>query len=151
MAVSSDVSHLWESHSAADLDQLRVWWYFLTGASEYWREGLLSSVGGHDSQVNAATFRNSDHLFRSLVGLRNLIWAVKLWITWSKYRFHCCVSPSITCEGDLLPLIGQIWSGVFMQWASVAVSNDVLSFESLKCSLIYFTQCFSYSVGFLLL
>lgn len=96
VAVSSDVSHLWESHSAADLDQLRVWWYFLTGASEYWREGLLSSVGGHDSQVNAATFWNSDHLFRSLVGLRNLIWAVKLWITWSKYRFHCCVSPSIT-------------------------------------------------------
>lgn len=154
---------------AEGLAQFKVWWCFcqvqvntatVLSMNVCWAGYLQpTEVALVPSQCHISLWK-SGNLFRSLIGLRVLILAIRPWKGWPEYKAMLILLLCLQCylsrhrfPEQQWPPTDQVWSKVFMQLASVAKSNNALSFESLKCLLIYFAQCqfFSYSVGFFII
>ena len=108
-------------HGAEGLDQFRFWWWFLAGASEYWHGTInfaelgtqnLSRWSWYPDECFVSFWKSSD-LFRSLIGLRKLILATKLWITWPKYKpLHVLV----LCLTREQPVKEQVFRLMYCHW-----------------------------------
>lgn len=140
---------------AEGLVQFRVWWWFcqvqvntatFLSMNICWAKYLQPiEVALVPSECNISLWK-SDNLFRSLTGLRVQILTIRSWKGWLEYKamhiFLFCLTAVQPVEAQVSRSVSdQVWNSVFMQLASVTKSNNVVSFESLKCLLVYFAQC----------